>query len=317
MARVRSDNDARYALRASFVDTNGDVITGDTITIDPGVSASQVANWDSAYNTVTAGSANWDSAYSTVTAGSANWDTAFGWGDHGSAGYYVNGSGGTTLDGAGNLYHANSIQCGISSSSPVGFTINDGGGNGNIVFNHFNNTVQTAGANTARIVHNTDSGSSSYLQFRVGSGGAAPVNKFEVREAYSSVLATGATAFRCSGDVVAYYSDRRLKDVSGAIESPLEKISALHGVYYTHNDKARELGYEGSERQVGLLAQDVQAVLPEVIQRAPIDMDPEGGSITGEDYITVNYQRIVPLLVEGIKALTAEVEELKEKLNAL
>jgi hypothetical protein len=211
----------------------------------------------------------------------------------------------------------NEIKCGADNNGPIGFTTNDGGGNASIVWNHFNNAVQTAGTNTARIVHNTDGVANAYMQFRLGSGGVAPTNIFELRGAYAAVYATSSTAFRCSGDIVAYYSDRRLKNVSGSIESPLEKISALHGVYYTHNAKARELGYTGSERQVGLLAQDVQAVLPEVIQRAPIDTDGDGGSISGEDYITVNYQRIVPLLVEGIKELTAEVEELKEKLNAL
>ena len=134
---------------------------------------------------------------------------------------------------------------------------------------------------------------------------------------------TYGSGFRVTGNllatsnVYAYYSDERLKTFTGAIESPLEKIAALHGVYYTHNDKARELGYEGSETQVGLIAQEVKAVMPECIGRAPIDDDGEGGSVSGEDYMTVDYPRLVPLLVEGIKELTREVEQLKEQLNAL
>lgn len=120
-----------------------------------------------------------------------------------------------------------------------------------------------------------------------------------------------------TSDVYAYYSDRRLKDVVGAIERPLESIGAIETFYYTHNDKARELGYEGSERQVGVSAQSVKAVLPEVIGRAPIDDDGEGGSVTGEDYMTVKYERIVPLLIEGIKELTAELESVKTELREL
>ena len=120
--------------------------------------------------------------------------------------------------------------------------------------------------------------------------------------------------FLATGDIYAYYSDQRLKDVSGPLTDALAKISTLDGVYYTHNEKARELGYSGSERQVGLLAQQVEAVLPEVIGRAPIDNDGEGGSITGENYITVKYERIVPLLVEGIKELTKELECVKLEL---
>jgi len=114
-----------------------------------------------------------------------------------------------------------------------------------------------------------------------------------------------------TSNVYAYYSDERLKDVVGKIDTPLEKIKAIDTFYYTHNDAARDLGYEGSERQVGVSAQSVQAVMPEVIGLAPIDDDGEGGSVTGENYMTVQYERLVPLLIESIKELTAEVEALK------
>ena len=113
-------------------------------------------------------------------------------------------------------------------------------------------------------------------------------------------------------NVIAYYSDIRLKDVQGPIENPLEKVKAIETFYYTHGDRARELGYEGSEIQVGVSAQSVQAVAPELIHRAPIDDDGEGGSVTGESYITVDYPRLVPLLIESIKQLSAEIEELKK-----
>ena len=113
-------------------------------------------------------------------------------------------------------------------------------------------------------------------------------------------------------NVVAYYSDIRLKDIQGPIENPIEKVKAIETFYYTHGDRARELGYEGSEIQVGVSAQSVQAVAPELIHRAPVDDDGEGGSVTGESYITVDYPRLVPLLIESIKQLSAEIEELKK-----
>ena len=117
---------------------------------------------------------------------------------------------------------------------------------------------------------------------------------------------------RCSANIIAYYSDIRLKDIQGQIENPVEKVKAIETFYYIHGDRARELGYEGSELQVGVSAQSVQAVAPELIHRAPVDDDGEGGSVTGESYITVDYPRLVPLLIESIKQLSAEIEELKK-----
>jgi hypothetical protein len=57
--------------------------------------------------------------------------------------------------------------------------------------------------------------------------------------------------------------------------------------------------------------------MPEVIGRAPIDDDGEGGSVTGEDYVTVQYERLVPLLIESIKTLADQVEGLQEQINAI
>jgi len=118
-------------------------------------------------------------------------------------------------------------------------------------------------------------------------------------------------AMLATGNVYAYYSDKRLKDVKGQITEALDKVDAIETFYYTHNDTARDLGYEGDEMQVGVAAQSVQAVMPEVVHRAPIDDDGEGGSVTGEDYVTVDYPRLVPLLIEAIKELKAKVEELE------
>ena len=115
-----------------------------------------------------------------------------------------------------------------------------------------------------------------------------------------------------TGNIVAYYSDKRLKNIFGNINNPLEKIQKLNGVYYTQSDKAVELGYEPNDKvQVGLIAQEVEEVLPEVIHLAPIDIDSNGESKTGEKYLSVDYDKIVPLLVESIKELKKEIDELK------
>jgi hypothetical protein len=118
-----------------------------------------------------------------------------------------------------------------------------------------------------------------------------------------------------TGDVYAYYSDERLKDKTGKIEKALDKVDAIETFYYTHNDKANELGYEGKKQQVGVSAQSVESVMPEIVHLAAIDDDGKGNSISGENYKTVQYEKLVPLLIESIKELRAEIKELKENIK--
>jgi hypothetical protein len=87
----------------------------------------------------------------------------------------------------------------------------------------------------------------------------------------------------------------------------------LSGVYYTNNDVAKEHGYTSEETQVGVLAQEIEAVLPEIVKAAPIDLDENGNSKSGENYKTVQYEKLVPLLIEAIKELEAQVAELKAR----
>jgi hypothetical protein len=125
-----------------------------------------------------------------------------------------------------------------------------------------------------------------------------------------SVAATTITA---TGNITAYYSDKRLKTVSGKIGNALDKVSKLAGVYYTGNDVAKSYGYDDTNVQIGVLAQDVESVLPEIVKPAPFDIDTNGNSKSGQNYKTVQYEKLVPLLIEAIKELQAEVNLLKGK----
>ena len=125
-----------------------------------------------------------------------------------------------------------------------------------------------------------------------------------------------ANQIAATGDVTAFYSDSRLKTHFGNIEGALDKVCSLNGFYYKHNEIAKSYGYESEEMMVGVSAQEVKEVLPEVVTRAPFDIetDPETGELsskTGEDYMTVKYEKIVPLLIEAIKELKSEIQELK------
>jgi hypothetical protein len=119
-----------------------------------------------------------------------------------------------------------------------------------------------------------------------------------------------------SGNVTAYYSDDRLKTRKGNIKNALDIVSKLNGFRYTNNEVAKSYGYEGDEVQLGVSAQEVEAVLPEIVRQAAFDVDlddPKHGSKSGENYKTVQYDRLVPLLIEAIKELSLKVKTLEEK----
>ena len=116
-------------------------------------------------------------------------------------------------------------------------------------------------------------------------------------------VAASATAgeIRATNNVTAYYSDDRLKTRGSNIKNALSKVMSLNGFHYEANAVANALGYK-SKPEVGVSAQEVQKVLPEVVVPAPID----------DKYLTVHYDKLVPLLIESIKELKAEVDSLKE-----
>ena len=111
-------------------------------------------------------------------------------------------------------------------------------------------------------------------------------------------------SIRVAGDIVAYYSDERLKDIEGNIPDALNKVKSLNGFYYTPNEKAQKLGYK-KKKEVGLSAQEVESILPELIKEAPIS----------PEYKTVDYAKLVPLLIEAIKEQQQQIDELKSLLN--
>lgn len=113
-------------------------------------------------------------------------------------------------------------------------------------------------------------------------------------------------------EITAYFSDMRLKDNVRPITNAMDKVSAINGVYYNPNQVAEDLLNESrTSTKVGLIAQEVEAVMPQVIRAAPFDINPDGTSKSGEHYKTVQYEKLVPLLVEAIKELDARVAKLE------
>ena len=108
-----------------------------------------------------------------------------------------------------------------------------------------------------------------------------------------------------SQDLVAFASDDRLKTNKVALTDALDKVCSLSGFTYNFNETAGELGFNTEIDYVGVSAQEVQKVLPEAVRPAPVD----------DTYITVQYEKIVPLLIEAIKELSDKVSSLEERLN--
>ena len=139
------------------------------------------------------------------------------------------------------------------------------------------------------------------------SGSAATFTSTSQNSQFNSIgvgTAGSGTAgeIRATNNVTAYYSDDRLKTKLGAIENALDKVCSLSGFYYEANEIAQALGYK-PVREVGVSAQEVQAIMPEVVAPAPID----------DKYLTVRYERMMPLVIEAIKELRAEIKLLKGK----
>ena len=104
------------------------------------------------------------------------------------------------------------------------------------------------------------------------------------------------------GDVVAYNSsDMRLKNNLQVIGGALDKIDGINGYEFDWNEQspewARERGHD-----VGVVAQEIQKIHPEIVEERK------------NGYLGVDYKRLVPLLIQSIKELKQEVEELKKKV---
>ena len=154
-------------------------------------------------------------------------------------------------------------------------------------------------------VTNTISGSvngSAATATALVTGNNYQVNSFGVGTAASGT----AGEIRATNNITAYYSDDRLKTKLGLISDPIEKVKSLSGFYFEANETAVALGYT-KQREVGVSAQEVQAILPEIIAPAPIDAQ----------YMTVRYEKLIPLLIEAIKAQQVQIEELKAHITII
>ena len=123
-----------------------------------------------------------------------------------------------------------------------------------------------------------------------------------------------------AGNVVAYASDERLKENITTIPNALDMLKGLRGVYFDWRNFVDDLGFNPTDRHdIGVIAQEVEKVIPQAIKPAPFDALSDGKSISGENYKTVQLEKIIPVLIQSVKEQqqiienqNLEIEKLKE-----
>ena len=171
----------------------------------------------------------------------------------------------------------------------------------NINYSILNGTVPTWNQNTtgSAATFTSTTQNSQFNSVGVGTAGSATAGEI-----------------RATNNITAFYSDRRLKENITPINDALNKVMQISGVTFNSNALASNYGYTNKSIQVGVIAQEIEAVLPQIVVPAPFDIgqneDGSEFSISGENYKTVQYEKIVPLLIEAIKELNLEIQELKK-----
>jgi hypothetical protein len=177
--------------------------------------------------------------------------------------------------------------------------------------------------NDAIVIQNTTAGGTPpKIYFRDTNGTIQTSNTLiRLRTSNSDSLSAwlNGSTWNVTGDVVAYASDKRLKENIKTIPNAIEKVNALSGVTFDWNAASEKAGFVPKRKydEIGVLAQDVQNVIPQAVEYAPFDRNDDGTSKSGKDYLTVKYEKIVPLLIEAIKEQQSQIESQKTEIEEL
>jgi hypothetical protein len=164
-------------------------------------------------------------------------------------------------------------------------------------------TLAVTGAITGSLSGNATTSTTATTANALNTGNNYQMNSFGVGTA-----ASGTTGeIRATNNITAFYSsDRRLKENVQNISGALDKLSSIRGVYFDWTESyieshGGEDGFFIRKHDVGVIAQEIEAVLPEVVADRP------------DGYKGVQYEKIVPLLIESIKELNSELTVVKEQ----
>ena len=133
-----------------------------------------------------------------------------------------------------------------------------------------------------------------------GASGRIIYNSATNTTATSNNLQFDGTNLTVGGDITAFASDMRLKTNIEQIEGAVAKVCRLSGFTYEFNEVGREELHLPKGRHLGVSAQEVKEVFPDAVAKRAND-----------NFLTVKYEKLVPVLIEAIKELKAEIDDLK------
>jgi hypothetical protein len=235
----------------------------------------------------------------------------------GEHGFYSGNALKLLIDASGNAIHAqgsNIVIRGSSTASSEG---------AQIVLGYGNNT-SSAITGQANYTWNIDVASglanNNFRIFRQNSAGVTVIGA-EFTEATGGVqlisvgvgtTSTGVTGeLRATNEITAYFgSDARLKENVKLIDDPITLINQIRGVYFDWTDehinrRGGEDGYFVRKHDIGVIAQEIEAVLPEIV------------ATRDDGFKAVRYEKIVPLLIESIKAQQKQITQLQTLVDQL
>ena len=192
---------------------------------------------------------------------------------------------------------ATGIFQGGSGAFPSGLTA----GGSNLSGNNTINNLTVTGTFSASGGLNGNATTATTASNVVGGANRVLYNSSSNTTTTSSNLTFNGTNLSVGGDITAFASDMRLKTNLEQIEGAVAKVCKLSGFTYEFNETGRGLDLPAG-RHSGVSAQQVLEVLPEAVACRSMD-----------DYLTVKYEKLVPLLIEAVKELKAEIDDLKSK----
>ena len=223
-----------------------------------------------------------------------------------------NGGGATTVSRSGNAITITSTDTNTDTNTVTSVGVSGQQNTGTITLAASGASSISQSGNTITI-SSTDTNTDTNTTYSAGTGLSLSGTTFSLSNTISNnmnqnVRTSDTVQFaevRSTGNVIAYYSsDLALKENISPITNALDKVSQIGGYNFDWTDshikeRGGEDGYFVRKSDVGIIAQEVQKVLPEIVGKRD------------DGTLGVKYEQIVPLLIESIKELKSEIESLK------